>query len=693
VSRKRRDSDSAGGHICKPSPLVKVDHKFSDAVAAYKRGHRSKARLLLVRLLKADREHADALHLLGMILREDGHPDAAVTYFRRAIAINPTVAASHHNLGTALQDLGKLRDAEASYRQALALQPDHVAAKNNLGLVLGRLGYVDEALSLLRQALSINPRFAEAHNNLGFLLHQAGRYDEAVAQIQNAIALDPNQAEFHVNHADSLHRAGRERESAAAFDRSLVLRPRWPRALWGRLQALPILYESQDEIHEHRTQWQQRLAQFADLVRLDTPHAIREAIQAVTAYPNFYLHYQGQNDRSLQQEYGALLTRITKAAYPQYSVPRRPRLTNKSGRLRVGFVSAFFRHHSVAKSHGAWITELEQKYFEPYVYHLGTTTDHVTAKLRTAASRFHHLPGPVNEAIATIASDDLDFLIYLDIGMDPRIQAIAPLRLAPMQATTWGHPVTSGLPSIDFFLSSALMEPPDGNEHYTEQLVRLPNLSVCYVRPAIADVEAVDRRTANRADGPVFLCSQSLFKLLPQFDIVFPRIARELGRCRFWFIAAMGEHIGERFRLRLGKVFAAHGLEASNYVQIFPQLTQERFYALNQAADVLLDSFLWSGFNSTLEAIACGLPVVTCPGPTMRGRHSAACLWRMGMPQLVADDMDEYVAIAARLVTDKAWRAEVDKGVRDFGQRLFRDTTPIQALETFLGSSAMHVRQ
>jgi len=640
---KRRVNINSG--MATKTPAIR-DNLFKKAASAYRKGKQQKALLLLKKLLKNQSDHADALHLLGIISRENNDPIAALRHLRKSISLKPNSAAVHHNLGAALQDLGRLDEAEASYRKALRYNPLHAAAKSNLGLVLGRLDRVTEAITFLIEAVAANPQFPEAQNNLGLVLQQTGRDEDALINFNKAILLDPNQAEFHFNHARALHRTGQQQAAINAYDRCLALRPGWPRALWARMQALPMLYQNEDEIADYRSYWERNLSEFAGAIRLDTPEAINEAIIAVSAYSNFYLHYQGNNDCILQKKYGEVLTRVAQAAYPKYAKQRHRRTANTRQKLRIGFVSAFFHQHSVTKSHGNWIIDLDPERFECFVYHLGKKSDLVTEKIRDTSTKYHHLPGSVDDAIVAIDTDDLDVLIYLDIGMEPRIQVIAPLRLAPIQAMTWCHPVTSGLPSIDLFLTSALMEPFNGAGHYTERLVRLPNLSVGYRSPDVEEIKVGDIDDPNSNDAPIFLCSQSLFKLLPQFDIIFPRIAKEIGRCRFWFIAAMGERIGNRFRDRLHRVFSAYDLNADDHVHVFPHLSQKQFYQLNMAADVLLDSFLWSGFNSTMEAISCGLPVVTCPGPTMRSRHSAACLWRMDMPELVATDMDEYVSAA-----------------------------------------------
>src|SRR5262249_27726786 len=184
------------------------------------------------------------------------------------------------------------------------------------------------------------------------------------------------------------------------------------------------------------------------------------------------------------------------------------------------------------------------------------------------------------------------------VGMDQMTPRLAGLRLAPVQASSWGHPETSGLPTIDYFLSSELMEPPEADAYYTEKLVRLPNLGIAYVPPPIA-ASSVTRATLGLGpDTVVFWCCQHLPKYLPEFDGVFARIARQVDNARFVFIASpRGEEVTHAFRRRLARAFAAEGLDAARYVVMLGRLMTADFVGVARISDVFLDSIGWSGCN------------------------------------------------------------------------------------------------
>jgi predicted O-linked N-acetylglucosamine transferase (SPINDLY family) len=236
------------------------------------------------------------------------------------------------------------------------------------------------------------------------------------------------------------------------------------------------------------------------------------------------------------------------------------------------------------------------------------------------------------------------------------------------------------------------MEPHDADDHYTERLVRLPNLSIYYEPQEVPSVSA-SRGMFGLDDGPVlYHCCQTLFKFLPQYDEVYPRIALEVGDCRFLF-AASNSSATEQFRLRMGRAFERFGLKADDYVVFLSYLDQVKYDALNRISDVFLDPIGWSGCTSTLEAIGGDLPVVAFPGQLMRGRESGAILNMMGITETIAGSIDEYVTLAVRLAKDPEWRRQISDKIRENKHRLYKDRACITALEEFFEGAVRKYRE
>jgi protein O-GlcNAc transferase len=192
-----------------------------------------------------------------------------------------------------------------------------------------------------------------------------------------------------------------------------------------------------------------------------------------------------------------------------------------------------------------------------------------------------------------------------------------------------------------------------------------------------------------RNDAVVYLCCQSLSKYLPRDDAVWPRIAARVPTAQFLYLSAPGGNGDAVFRARLQRAFAGAGLDWTRHCVLAAPVPHAAFPALLRVADVFLDSIGWSGCNSTLEAVACDLPIVTTPTGLMRGRHSAAILTCMGLAHRIAPDIDGYVESAVRLA-DAGERARAVAEVRGNRSSVFGNAAPVRALEDFLAAVAMH---
>jgi len=666
-----------------------------------------------------DPHHAAALHRLGVVAHQLGRPDAAAL-LRRATALRPKSADIHNDLGIVLAAQGHLADAVASFERAVARKRDFAGAHCNLGLTLGRLGRfapasesfrralaidpnlalahaalaaalreqgrAGEALDHYRHAAALMPNFSGAHNNLANALMEFGRASEALPHFDRAIALTPDFAPAHYNRGVALRGLSRLAEAAASFERALALKPDFlPAQLAACMAKLPIIYSDAGEVASRRATYETRLRALSDAVeRSVAPGA---AADAVGAHQPFYLAYQGADDRDLQAIYGATVCRIMAARYgpaelPPPAAPGEP--------VRLAIVSGFFRAHSNWKIPiKGWLSELDRRRFRLFGYYTAPDGDAETEAAAALCERFVRGPLALDAWRREILADAPHVILYPEVGMDPVVAQLAAQRLAPVQCNSWGHPDTSGYPTLDHYLSSALMEPPDGTEHYTERLVRLPGLSI-YYEPANAAPVPPDREALGlRRGATAFWCGQSLPKYLPQHDSVFARIAREAPGSQFVFIAFPGAaQITELFQGRLERAFAAVGLNATDYCVFLPRLEQQKFVAAIGACDVVLDSIGWSGCNSILESLAHDLPIVTMTGALMRGRHATAILQTMDVPEAIAADIEGYVAAAVRLACDGAWRAALSGKIARNKHRLYRDRSCIAALEEFLLTQA-----
>jgi predicted O-linked N-acetylglucosamine transferase (SPINDLY family) len=707
-----------------------VQGDFERAVRLHQAQQLSQAEALYERILTVQPGNAAVLNLLGVIRCQKGDFARGIALLQASIGIERT-RATYRNLGLAFEIQGKLADAVAAYRSACDLEPQNSDAHLELGNVLQAAGCHAEALAELRAVIDIRPGLAGAHNSLGNVLFGLGRQEEAQAAYGVAIDLDPDLAQAHLGLARVLHQRRRLDDALAAYSAGLELQPDVPSALaelGGLLQelgrpsearaafrkayarephsfaaqwnlctcSLQPLYRSEEDIDAARADYGRDLHALAQRHDLTTEETLRGAADALGRRLPFYLTAQGRCDRDLQQPYGTLVCRVMQALHPRFATAPAVPPPGPGERIRVGIASSFICRHSVWKiPTQGWVENLDRVRFELLGYFLGQRADDVT---ETARASFHRLlrgPMTVEQWAERIRADNLHVLIYPEIGMDGTSLQLAALRLAPVQAMSLGHPETSGLPSMDYFLSSDLMEDRESDQHYTERLVRLPNLSIHYTPPPASPIQLAREDIGLRPDATVYWCCQALHKYLPRHDTVFARIAELAKDCQFVFISsAQGATLNGLFQKRLADAFASRGLSAQDHCVFLPPMTFARFNAVARLSDIFLDSIGWSGFNSMLESLAWDLPPVILPGPMMRGRHSAAVMTMMGVTETVAANTDAYVDIAARLALDRTWRRAVAARIRDSKHRVLADMESIRGLESFLLAAAgQHVHE
>jgi predicted O-linked N-acetylglucosamine transferase (SPINDLY family) len=443
-----------------------------------------------------------------------------------------------------------------------------------------------------------------------------------------------------------LRRSGRTQEAiSSAITASNALPNDYTFKLLKHL-IVPTIYHSQDEISFYRERFTQELQELIQETSLKTTEEKQSALAGIGRLTNFYLSYQAQNDIELQRQYGKLVHEIMAANYPQWIAPLPIPSLKPDQKIRLGYVSHYLHSYSGTLWLTGWLRHCDRQSFAIYCYYTGNSPDPVTQQFQDYSDAFHHIPHNLTAVCEQIRADQLHILIYPEIGMDPQTMQLAALRLAPVQCVAWGHPVTTGLPTIDYFLSSKLMEPENAQEHYSEKLIRLPKIGVSYPKPYIPPVIKTRSDYELQDDAVIYLCCQAPFKYLPQYDFIFAEIARRVPQATFLFLR------GGLLQKRLSRAFASVGLKSDDYCKFLTIPERLDYLMINLLSDVYLDTFCWSGGNTTLEAIACNLPIVTCPGEFMRGRHSDSFLKMLGVTDTIAENEAEYIEMAIKLGLD-----------------------------------------
>jgi protein O-GlcNAc transferase len=663
---------------------------------------------------------------LGQALIATGQIDQAVAALERAVALDATLVTARLNLSIAYERKGRLLEALRGYDEILQSSPARAGAWTGRGAILSKLHRLTAALDSFDAALRLRPDHAETLAHKASALLMLERAQEALQCVCQALEKEPDFVEAFDIQADALCKLHRPAEALRCLERALVLKPDYlegwchravvhqhlgeddravscyrralsldPNSMAARCGLIsaqtPAVPSSDAEAAQARIELDSELAAFEKWL------AGREVGEAeawtMAKQPFFYVSYREESSREPLQRYRALSTERLARSTGIGGVRLAGTAADASRpRFKLGIVSAQVFDHSVfnAITQG-WLQRLNRDEFEISLFSLGTRQDATTRSAAAAVDHFEAEGRTLSEWAGLIHARHLDALIFPEVGIDRSTLALAGLRLAPRQLAAWGHPETTGLPTIDQYLSAELFEAVDAEQHYSEQLVRLPHLGV-YYQPYSIETKAARWEEFGVSEGPVLLCPGTPFKYAPQDDWVWVEIARRLGRCRLIFFQHDRSELSRKLQARLAGAFRRAGLEPDRYLHWVPWLPREIFLSLLGQADLYLDTLGFSGFNTLMQAVQAHLPCVTYEGRFLRGRLGSGILRRIGMDELVAADRQEYVDIAVRVAESQETRNELRSRLRQAEHVAYADQAAVDALSALLLNPAAAAR-
>lgn len=599
----------------------------------------------------------------------------ALQYWERCAQLQPDLRW-HPKLTLHYQKIQRWSEAYHHAQIWLAHAPDNADAHNEAGLILTQLRQPEAARQAFERALALAPKFAEVWTNLGRLAKSCGQMGAALAAYKQAVETRPDYAEGWYNLGVLYEENGDAAAARHAMGQALGQQPRLfrpvstgpaicpspasERALLALRQALtlPRIYTDQAEIALYRKGLWDCLENLRGIaLQVEVPE--RELLGLTP----FYLAYQGLNDRDLNRSLAELLSPLLDQAPP---------LKPSSGPLRMGLISAFFQDHSVTHCFGAMIQALAAEPDGEVTLFLtpASKPDAVTQAL-SQSLRVVSLPASLAEARQCVSEEGLDLLIYPELGMDGFSWLLAHARLAPVQAVLSGHPVTSGIPNLDYFISHASLETAQAQTHYSEALITLPGVPVNYTAPPRRGTTRSRSDLGLSASAHLYVCPMTLFKLHPDFDTVLAQILALDPQAEILLFCYHHSLLHERLAARLERSLPR---EAFQRVRFLPWARWENFMALLENADVVLDTPYFGGGNTLYMAFSRALPVVTWPSAFQRGRGGAGLYAAMGLDFGVAADLTDYVQRAVKLACEPEWnrfcrQVLAERNALLFGQR------------------------
>lgn len=678
---------------------------MQEATAGHQSGDLQKAITLYKQLTLDMSDQPEPYHRLAMIYAQQGQYSEAVPWFEKALERHGKNPMYLTNFAETLQRLNEDNRAIDLLRQTLQLQPEFVEAKQKLATILKKTGHFPEATGLFKGIIEIEPKHYPAYFQLGTLMLETGNYKSAKNYLKTAIELKPNAVKA-LNNLAIAHQEWEEFDEAISYYkkalssdpdyvdslRNLALiyekvgQPDQAKKLWLRLATLkqgdpllswkaeilePAVFQSTTEIEHFRKQVLDQL----NWIKTKNIHLDVDQLTKLDIYPPSGLIYQGLSDLEIKKAYGELFKSMPKAQLPR----------EENLKPHVGFVVTGGHEGVFVKCMRGIINRLStDKMNITIVCSFPNGEKIVKPAIENAEIKFVSLPKLLGQSVHLLTSLNFDFLHYWEVGTDAYNYFIPYFKPAKIQATSWGWPTTSGIPTIDYFISCKGLDEDTDQKNYNEKLVLFERLPTYYHSP---ELPALNR---TRADFGItegchlYLCTQNLKKVHPDFDIIVKGILEKDNQAQIVLLGDKHRAVNEAIERRLKKHCTPH----EHRVTILDRQDKEGYFNILNLADVILDTLHYNGgANTNADAFALNKPVVTLPTSFHRGRYTATAYRQMGFEDLIAQSLDNYVEVATRLTTDQTFYQTIQQKIGNTKDQFFEDQEAVVELENFILSS------
>jgi len=655
--------------------MLRVTRCPEEAIESYKRA------------LQLNPRWGDAHAQLGLTLRDMGRHEQAKASCLEATKLNPKSLSAHNSLGMILKEMGDYAGASDSFRRVIELDPANPAAHSNFGITLAHRHEFAAAERECRKAIELDPTLATAHNNLGMILFLARREPESIPHFEEACRLNPHFADAENNLASALFRMSDEKGATEHYRRAISLRPTF--TAWKNLAVVldqschweeardafqaaaemrcndplielrsasicPTVFDSISDIAKYRWSFDAALDKAIDAKITRSPSELFE----IDVRPSFALQFLGGNDRPLREKYA----RAIQPSFAGYEPPAK-----RSGLPTVGFLSVAGHEYAFVRSIGGLFKYFDREKWRPLVVCSEVGLKKLLGMVDPRYVDFFVVPEDLQQMNQKLRDSDIDLLYHWEIATSATSYLLPFMRPTPLQCTSWGIQVTSGIPAIDYYLSSDLIESPTAEANYTEKLVRLKTMLSYQQRMEMPATFLARERLSLPEDANIYLCAQQIGKFHPDFDPVLASILERDPKGRLVITLSKFEEENARLKRRmhqtLGPLF--------DRVQFIPKLSGVQYASLLQAANVILDPLHFGGVNTTYDSISANKVTVTLPTMFNKGRYTLGCYKRIDVLEGVVSSTDEYIHRAVEFGTNEDLRRSIETKIAEQSAVLF----------------------
>jgi len=365
--------------------------------------------------------------------------------------------------------------------------------------------------------------------------------------------------------------------------------------------------------------------------------------------PQFGLSYDQFDNLEINKKSVTLFRKIYPELNQVYLHKNAP-----SSKIKIGFISEYLTDHTIGKLFKGIILKIDKKKFEVFVFHSeqtrkGSILDDLINAENKGIIKNIFLPKDFKQKQISILDEKLDILFYPEIGLSLQLYFLSYIRLAKYQVTSWGHPETTGNDSIDYFISSKLIESENSDKNFSEKLICSESLPMFYYRPEVKNILSVEK--INKMN--LYSCPQTLFKLHPDFDKIIEGIQKKDKNSIFYFIKDPKKTLYNIFINRLKKNSKIN----TDRIHFLEKMNWEEYINHCGRSSVLLDPLYFGAGNSFYESMFYGTPTITMPTNYTKSRLVLGAYNQMKISDMklnpVVKTIDEYVNTAVEIANNR----------------------------------------
>jgi protein O-GlcNAc transferase len=652
------------------------------------------ARNCLESTIEIDPNHVSARTALGMVLMLQGDSEASLAIMHGAIERHPASAEAQRGLGHAMKELKRHNEAVAAYQTSLQIEPDSAVTRYMLAKTLHLISDHDEAIRQFEEAIKLLPDSAQIHFHYAKTLVSVGRFEEAIKAFQSSLKWNPECWRSHFDLGNTYNSCTDFESARRCYEEALRLQPDDPGiliSLGNVLKSLdnlggaaiayrkvlrqlpektrwelwiatlcPAVFESNESIDEYRRDLHNHLERISDT---GVSFGLEEITNAACPVP-YQLQFHGRDDRPLKEAYAQIFQQGLPQIQPRVNL----------GKPRVGFVVTAGHEGVFLRFLGGVLQGLNPDLFDVVVVCSSMGEKRIQNQFPKVGLQTLVIPSRFDQMVDTIRDAAFDVLYYWEVGSDVNNYFLPFFRLAPVQCTSGGVPVTSGTPCLDYFLSSDIVEGANADTHYSETLVRANSLLTCQSRLTLPTAPKTREQFGFTSDQHIYLCPHKIEKFHPDLDTLFQGILQNDPQGRIVIPADKQGYIANKLLGRMNRQMP----DVIDRVVLLPHQSLDDYLSLTAAADVLLDPIYYGGGLTAYDGFSMNKAIVTLPTQFVRGRYTTGFYQKMGVTDLIASTPEEYVDLAVRLGSDPAWRESIESRIRETSGILFDNSDAVR---------------